>query len=50
MPVPAYLSFLARVGSTPLNSRETDVKLLDDGRVQTVEVQQQNKLVIETWG
>jgi len=35
-------------GLCPCDGREADVVLLDDGRIQAVEVQQQDVLVIET--
>lgn len=45
-----HLSFLALIGCSSLNSCKADIELLDDGGVQTIEVQQQNELVIETLG
>ena len=43
------LSFLVCGRGHSLDGGEADVELLDDGGVQTVEVQQQDELVIETW-
>ena len=43
---PTYLCLRA---GRPADGREANVVLLDDGRVQTVEVEQQDKLVVETW-
>jgi hypothetical protein len=35
--------------SCPTDCGETDVKLLNNGGIQTVEIQQQNVLVVETY-
>lgn len=42
------LLFLGVVG-LPQHGGEADVELLDDGGVQAVEVEQQHKLVVETY-
>lgn len=47
-----FLNLLLLLGvvGLPLHGGEADVELLDDGGVQTVEVEQQHKLVVETYG
>lgn len=43
----AYLSLAGAALGRPRHSGEADVELLDDGRVQTVEVQEEDELVVE---
>ena len=43
-----HLILLLSIVSLSLHSGEADVELLDDRRIQAVEVEQQHKLVIET--
>ena len=43
-----HLALLALDVHLSLHSGEADVELLDDGRVQAVEIQQQHKLIVET--